>query len=241
MKNILKMTTILLVSNCAIASYTAHIPLEITQAGSLPDGSIQFIDPANPTNPNPPTETENLNCYYNMTGDFSAHADGYIDGYYIVSRIYEGKEVINGSKGIVKDSSSGFDYAEICFGSEGPIFKIDNALDAGWDIDDCRYSENPLDPDNNYYWREVSGKNEYADRQAFTNAELGPRGSVTYQTTGLVFPVGYVNTDYGQIQPKNNGTIKRGSISFSRGSPAVHRPIEGGQEHLYAICKKTAK
>ena len=51
MKHSLKMMAILLVSNYSIASYTVHIPLEITQSGSLPDGSIKFVDPSSPTNP----------------------------------------------------------------------------------------------------------------------------------------------------------------------------------------------
>lgn len=240
MKNILKMIAVLLVSNYSIASYTVHMPLETTQSGSLPDGSIKFVDPSSPTNPNP-TDPETLSCYYNITDNFSAYADGYSEGYYISTKVYEGKEVMNGIKGKVKYITSVFEYAEICFKSEGPIFKVDIAVDTGWDIDDCRYAENSLDPNNNYFWREILGKNEYADRKAFTNAELGPKGSITYQTNGLVFPVGSVNTDYGQIQPKNDSTIKRGEISFSRGNPADIRNIAGGTEYLYEVCKKTAK
>lgn len=241
-----KLFFVCFISNYSIASYTVNIPLELN-SGALPVDSIVFINPPilpNPTDPKPidPVTTD---CYYSLTQPLvSGYADGYDSyGYYFKDMAYEGKEVINGIKGQVKlsltENGVSVEYAEICFGPEGPIFKVTHEDDLGWDIDDCRYNSDPnpvTRTDNLYYWREISGQGIYSDKKAFTNAYLGNKGSITYQSNGVIFPEGYINTPYGQIQPQDNVTIGRGSVYFSRGNFMMSR----GTEFFYAVCKKTA-
>lgn len=227
-----------------MAAYVVNIPLELN-TGSLPVNSIVFIN--SPTLPNPtdpePTDPVTSGCYYSLTEPLvSGFYESYVDGYLYKEMAYEGKQVINGIKGQVKlsgiENGSTYEYSEICFGPEGPIFKVLHEEDIGWNIDDCRYNSdpNPVNrTDNLYYWREISGQGIYSDKRAFTNAFLGNLGSINYQTNGLTFPEGSVNTPYGQIQPQDNVTIGRGSVYFSRGNFIQSR----GNEFFYAICKRT--
>jgi hypothetical protein len=243
MKNIFNLIFIYFISNYSIAGYTVNIPLELN-GGTLPVDTIVFINPSLPNPPDPePTEPVTSGCYYSLTEPaVSGFAESYINGYYYKEMAYEGKEVINGIKGELKATFTGngnsTTYSEICFGPEGPIFKVSHEEDLGWDIDDCRYNSDPnpvTRTDNLYYWREISGQGIYSDKRAFTNAFLGNLGSITYQSSGLTFPNGYINTSYGQIQPQDNVTIKRGSIYFSRGNFQQ----SNGTEFFYAICKRT--
>lgn len=231
------MTAILLVSNSSIAGYTVNIPLEINKFGSLPDGSIQFGTPSNPSSPNEPT-SEQTNCYFDLNSNFSAYAEGYLGSNYMKQVVYLGREVMNGTKGKIQFSQEGIDYSEVCFGNSTPIYKVDNNEDLGWNVDDCRFNVTE-DTGDIYYWKEVSGKDEYSTRQAFTNALLGSLGQITYQTSGLYFPPGYINISYGQIQPENNAMIGRGSVYFSRGNFTYSSNLSGGTEYYYAVCKQT--
>lgn len=243
MKKILEMTAFLLVSNCSIASYTVQIPLEITKSGPLPDGSIQFIDPSAPNNPTAPTEPEKFNCSYNLDDydNISAYADGFHDGSYIKQTVYKGREVNNGTKGVVQFTNIGIDYAEICFDSNGPIYKVNSADDTGWTEDDCRYN---VEPANGllYYWKEYAISYEETIPRAFQNASLGSFGAISYQTSGLSFPAGTVNTSNGPILPDNNYKIGRGSVIYSRGNNYLSiYTDDGGKEYFYEVCKKTIK
>ena len=243
MKHSLRMMAILLVSNYSIASYTVHIPLEIPQSGALPDGSIQFVDPLAPNNPTSPTEPEKLNCSYNLTDydNISAYADGFHDGSYIKQTMYKGREVNNGTKGVVQFTNIGIDYAEICFDSNGPIYKVNSDDDTGWTADDCRYN---IEPANGllYYWKEYSISYEETTPRAFQNAILGSLGSISYQTSGLSFPVGSVNTSNGVILPYNNYIIGRGSVTYSRGNNYLSTYTDdGGMEYFYEVCKNKIK
>lgn len=236
MNTLLKMTAFLLVSNQAIAGYVMHVPLEIKNLGALPDGSIVFgngsDDTTTPTNP---TEPEPTNCSYSMKSPLSVYVEGYLSGNYVKQRFYMGKEVTNGKRGAVQFTSEGVDYTEICFGSEAPIYKVNNNDDPNWEVDDCRY--NVYDSGAIYYWQEVVGQGIYSDRRAFTTALLGGLPTITYQSSGVTFPAGYINTSYGQIQPANNTRVLRGNSYFSKGN---FRETIGGVFH-YEVCKTTLK
>jgi hypothetical protein len=247
MNKLLKMTALLLISNHALAGYIVKIPLEIQSYGSLPSGSLSngslpngsiiFGNGSGSTIPTTPTDPES-DCYFDLQSNFSAYADGYLDGNYIKQAVYLGKEVINGKKGVVQFTQDGIDYAQVCFGSEGPIYKIDNNEDENWNVDDCRYNIN--DTGSVYYWKEIDGKDTYSSRKAFTEAKLGSLGTITYQTSGLYFPPGYINTSYGQIQPEDNPMIGRGSVYFYRGNlQQTSSPGSGNSEYLYSVCKMT--
>jgi len=236
MNTLLKMTVFLLVSNQAIAGYVMHVPLEIKNLGALPDGSIVFGNGSdNTTTPTNPTEPEPTNCSYSMTSPLSVYVEGYLSGNYMKQAFYLGKEVTNGKKGTVHFTSEGIDYADICFGNESPIYKVDSNDDPNWEADDCRY--NLYDAGAIYYWQEVAGQDIYADRLAFRAAALGTLPTITYQSSGVIFPAGYINTTYGQIQPVDNTRIVRGNFSFSRGN---FRETSGGV-YYYDVCKTTLK
>ena len=240
MNNILKMTALLLVSNCVMAEYTVNIPLEISKSGALPDGSINFGTPSTtPNNPTNPTEPEQTNCHFDLTSNFSAYAEGYLGENYMKQVVYLGREVMNGTKGKVQFSQDGIDYAEVCFGNSTPIYKVDNNEDAEWITDDCRHNMQ-ADQGAIYYWKEIDGKDEYSTKKAFTNAVLGSLGEINYQTSGLYFPPGYINTSYGQIQPEDNNMIGRGSVYFYRGNFSYSTNLPSGTEYYYFVCNHTA-
>lgn len=169
-----------------------------------------------------------------MKSPLSVYVEGYLTGNYVQQAFYMGKEVTNGKKGAVQFTSEGVDYTEICFGSEGPIYKVDSNDDPNWEVDDCRYN---LSNGPNYYWQEVAGQGIYADRRAFTTTILGGLPAITYQSSGVTFPAGYINTSYGQIQPANNAKVLRGTSYFSKGNFRE----SSGQTYYYEVCKTTLK
>lgn len=246
MKIISSLVFVYLTSNFSMAAYTIKVPLE-ENLGSLPVNTIVFVNKSadpDPIDPNP-TEPENTNCYYSLEQPFvSGFVERYFFGYY-KETAYEGRQVINGTKGEVKETltyeGQTTEIAEICFGPEGPIFKIADDDDMGWDVDDCRYNRDPKNVNNMdgvYYWEEVAGQGEYSDKRAFVHTYLGSRGLITPQSNDVEFPVGFINTPYGQIQPQDNVTLKRGSVYYSRGN---HSVSWGNNRFFYEVCKRTVK
>lgn len=222
------------------AGYKIHMPLEASNDGRLPDGSIIFVGNDKPTTPETPEEVSD--CEFDISGKLFAEIAGY--GEVVEIRFYNGQQIANGTKGkemMVQDTAT---YSEICMNGQAPKPFVP---EAEWENGSCKYNSG-LGFDSPRYWTDTYDVNDN-NIKLFLMALLGSyegHGSLSRGKPGIIFPSEWKLVDPFDVQMTQANSSKKityNGYQYYRGQLKDTRPDTGGDEpskrsiYYYEICR----
>jgi len=270
--SILGVSNITLAAESAQTTYRVKIPLEISNGGRLPNGTIIIGGGTNTggstggnnggsTGGNNGGNTGgntngNTDCYFSID-DSHYYAEIYENGNLVhISKFYNANSMSNGVKGktkqVMEEGNEKSVISEICFNGEAPVVEATTPIVIGppievpttpptnnykeWKSGECRFG-NGYNDGYSYGFTQVSGSDEYAGKQLFTDAAVGSWGTYHYTDSGYKAPAGAVNTDYGQYQ-NGDDSISKGSVYFWKGDnlKSTSTDSSGRTVYNYDVC-----
>jgi hypothetical protein len=225
------------------AGYRIHSPLEISNNGGLPDGSILFVGGnggTTPTNPETPEEGGESNCLYDI-GTGTAYVEIAGNGEVAVAKLYNGQRISNGVKGSSMMTQMNASYYELCLNGQAPIPYVPAS---DWANSECKYNSG-LGFDSPRHWSDTYDINDNSIK-LFSGISLGEyenNGSISQGTPGAVFPNDWVLLPSYELKMTSNGRIVYNGYQYFRGAlkNSIDGPVDqNGQSkptYYYEVCR----
>lgn len=242
----LSVLTICCFSMAAQAGFNMRVPLELKENGRLPDGSIVFINGTGPTTPTTPDEGEQSNCKGDLAGG-TYYMVQTATGETLDTKIYNGSQISNGSKGKLYDSQYaeyGIYLYELCMNGQSPQPYTPPIAEEYWPDGSCKY--NTLGSEQSRFW--VEAKEGGVGQDMFLNSSLGDYGYISFNSSNMSF-LNFGNLyNYGRLVNSNSKIVYDGYTYYKgkyvRTSPAGYSYSENGgptytsDAYYYEVCRK---
>ena len=239
----LSVLTICCFSMATQAGFNMRMPLEIKENGSLPDGSIVFINGSNPTTPTTPDQENPTDCISDMAGG-SYIINQIADGETYDTKMYHGTRVSNGVKGKLTDPypEYGMYVYEICMNGQTPKEYVEPVDD--WANGECKY--NTLGTAQSRFWTEAND-DSVSGQHVFLNATIGDSGFFSSGSSGVQFLNFGSMYSYG-LQVKSNSkavyngyTYYKGKLVRTTTNTYSHSenngPVSVSDTYYYEVCR----
>ena len=210
------MRNIFLLVLCAVsisinAEYRVNLPLEVSNNGQLPDGSIVFIDNTLPVTPEEPEASD---CSFDISSStLIVEVTGY--GEVVQIQFNNGNRIVNGIKGKAMMAQMPAIYYELCMNGQQPIPFVE---ESEWENGDCKYNSG-LGTAPPRYWIDTYDFDDH-NIKLFLTAVLGTyenKSLLSLGTPGVIFPSEWIFKYPFDMQITNNKKIIYNGYQYSKG------------------------